>query len=268
MTILYSVELNQTKTMAKIALKKTELEEHLEEQIEFLLASCEDYDNGRHSEAKRIAATIRILFHDTGHSKSLLSQLGKKDASFFSSNLPILEQSLTSHSGLIMIGMKGKDTIYYPKLDEMSFSSTWLPFKEWWDEHVFMDGEGNKLSRYDLICYSTNQDGGAHVDPALDEVYYNLKKTNSLNTSIFDGDNHFPIPNPEKAAIRQIGHEVLKTLIVDYEKKQDTEVDVWLAGNAIVKGTNIPPIHKSRKIGRNEKCPCGSGYKYKFCHGK
>ena len=23
----------------------------------------------------------------------------------------------------------------------------------------------------------------------------------------------------------------------------------------------------SRKIGRNEKCPCGSGKKYKRCHG-
>ena len=51
---------------ARVKLKKTELEEHLKEQIEFLLASCEDYDNGRNSEAKRIAATLRILFHDTG----------------------------------------------------------------------------------------------------------------------------------------------------------------------------------------------------------
>ena len=25
---------------------------------------------------------------------------------------------------------------------------------------------------------------------------------------------------------------------------------------------------KSKKIGRNEKCPCGSGLKYKFCHGR
>ncbi|MBO54664.1 MAG: hypothetical protein CL886_03290 [Dehalococcoidia bacterium] len=25
---------------------------------------------------------------------------------------------------------------------------------------------------------------------------------------------------------------------------------------------------ENRKIGRNEKCPCGSGSKYKRCHGK
>ena len=25
---------------------------------------------------------------------------------------------------------------------------------------------------------------------------------------------------------------------------------------------------KKKKIGRNEMCPCGSGVKYKYCHGK
>ncbi len=29
-----------------------------------------------------------------------------------------------------------------------------------------------------------------------------------------------------------------------------------------------PFIRESRKIGRNEPCPCGSGKKYKQCHGK
>ncbi|WP_312354006.1 YecA family protein, partial [Aminipila sp.] len=28
------------------------------------------------------------------------------------------------------------------------------------------------------------------------------------------------------------------------------------------------PISKPKKIGRNEPCPCGSGKKYKFCHGR
>ena len=26
-------------------------------------------------------------------------------------------------------------------------------------------------------------------------------------------------------------------------------------------------LGKTRKIGRNDKCPCGSGKKYKKCHG-
>jgi preprotein translocase subunit SecA len=26
-------------------------------------------------------------------------------------------------------------------------------------------------------------------------------------------------------------------------------------------------VHKSEKVGRNDPCPCGSGKKYKKCHG-
>jgi preprotein translocase subunit SecA len=29
-----------------------------------------------------------------------------------------------------------------------------------------------------------------------------------------------------------------------------------------------PFVRDGRKIGRNEPCPCGSGKKYKQCHGK
>ena len=28
------------------------------------------------------------------------------------------------------------------------------------------------------------------------------------------------------------------------------------------------PIHVEKKVGRNDPCPCGSGKKYKNCHGK
>jgi len=27
-------------------------------------------------------------------------------------------------------------------------------------------------------------------------------------------------------------------------------------------------VRNERKVGRNEKCPCGSGKKFKHCHGK
>src|SRR5690606_11085489 len=28
------------------------------------------------------------------------------------------------------------------------------------------------------------------------------------------------------------------------------------------------PIRKEQSVGRNDECPCGSGLKYKYCHGK
>jgi preprotein translocase subunit SecA len=29
-----------------------------------------------------------------------------------------------------------------------------------------------------------------------------------------------------------------------------------------------PMIRSTQKVGRNDPCPCGSGKKYKHCHGK
>jgi len=31
---------------------------------------------------------------------------------------------------------------------------------------------------------------------------------------------------------------------------------------------NSQPVKAEKKVGRNEPCPCGSGKKYKQCHGK
>ncbi|MBE0654796.1 MAG: SEC-C domain-containing protein, partial [Bacteroidales bacterium] len=30
----------------------------------------------------------------------------------------------------------------------------------------------------------------------------------------------------------------------------------------------VAPVRVEKKVGRNEPCPCGSGKKYKNCHGK
>ena len=35
-----------------------------------------------------------------------------------------------------------------------------------------------------------------------------------------------------------------------------------------VKHSYIEPVRNPNKVGRNDLCPCGSGKKYKFCHGK
>ncbi len=39
-------------------------------------------------------------------------------------------------------------------------------------------------------------------------------------------------------------------------------------GSPADEGTPVPYVREGRKIGRNEPCPCGSGLKYKQCHGR
>jgi preprotein translocase subunit SecA len=40
------------------------------------------------------------------------------------------------------------------------------------------------------------------------------------------------------------------------------------AGSAAAGGTRETVVREGRKVGRNEPCPCGSGRKYKHCHGQ
>ena len=37
--------------------------------------------------------------------------------------------------------------------------------------------------------------------------------------------------------------------------------------NKKVKKDKVEKTNEFKKIGRNEKCPCGSGKKFKYCHG-
>ena len=58
----------------------------------------------------------------------------------------------------------------------------------------------------------------------------------------------------------------------DYSKyntqKQDMS-DIQRAGNKDTREQQVTqPIHVEKTVGRNDPCPCGSGKKYKNCHGK
>jgi hypothetical protein len=63
--------------MSKYCLTKEELANHLKEQIDFMIASAIQFDNGFEGEAKRLAIAIRILVHDTSRCSALLTQLNK-----------------------------------------------------------------------------------------------------------------------------------------------------------------------------------------------
>jgi uncharacterized protein YecA (UPF0149 family) len=57
------------------------------------------------------------------------------------------------------------------------------------------------------------------------------------------------------------------------DSARDTLIDVILDNRAYWFERSIPdptdPIRReSPKVGRNDACPCGSGKKYKHCHGR
>ena len=71
-----------------------------------------------------------------------------------------------------------------------------------------------------------------------------------------------------------IDNETLKTLSVVSINEQTTTADVTPEEPQEVQyqhsstDEDQPKPEKKEKIGRNEPCPCGSGKKYKQCHGK
>jgi hypothetical protein len=105
-----------------------------------------------------------------------------------------------------------------------------LPFQEWWNEIVFVDDQKQKMSRRDLVLALANQDGGAHVDPKLNETYARLSRHNSMGWTNSDGTTATAIPSAERAAMRQIAHELLATLDPSYRRKTGPLIsgdDLW-----------------------------------------
>jgi len=85
-------------------------------------------------------------------------------------------------------------------------------FSEWWEKVVIVDSNKNKFTRRELVLTLANKEGGAHVDPLIDEAYAELTRHNSVGWIVSDGKSEMPINDVELFSVRQIAHEVLKSL--------------------------------------------------------
>jgi hypothetical protein len=263
----------------KIKQTQEELKNQLNEQLEFLKMSAKAYDEGFVSEAKRMATTVRVLLHDTTQSHSLLSQLDLKNIKFYSARAEDLngdnnKSNTLSYHGLVGVSVGGENG-YVPHFDNVpGGSAAYVDFDRYWSETIFVDKEGNRHNRKDIILAVANQDGGSHVDPGLNENYAKLSRMNSLGWLAGDDKgNWVPVRGAELAAIRQVAHEMLRTLVPDYQiQKNVSNKSGFVIGGLSIKEQDDLPIGNSKKKfgkrGRNTLCPCGSGIKYKKCCGK
>ncbi len=200
----------------KIFQTEDELKDQLKDQIDFLIKSSKAYDEGFTSEAKRLATGIRVLLHDTQNLTSLLTLLKKNDILFYDTSLDYNQNSLLLTPGLIMLKMGPNGGEYVPPLGNgppTRYQKGKIPFTQWWNKIVLVDDKGNKLTRKDLVLTVCDKDGGAHVDPKLDEAYFALSRFNSLGWKYIKNDVEKDfVTRPELASIRQISYEVLKSL--------------------------------------------------------
>jgi len=73
---------------------------------------------------------------------------------------------------------------------------------------------------------------------------------------------HAPVPIPTRAPSTTID-----ALEREFQKKKKRELDLARAAGASVETNGATPRRTGEKVGRNDDCPCGSGKKYKKCHG-
>lgn len=257
--------------------ERVDLERQFAKQIGFLKRSAESYDNGFHDEAIRLAVVVRVLVHDTPKSISLLTQLCEKDRYYWDSRAAIDKKLFPeSDSCFVLVQADESGAKYLPVLERGPIPMFQSDFDGWWNGVVFIDSNGRKVTRKDLILTASNQDGGAHVDPSLDPVYADLSRGGSFGWAEIIGTEKRSLQGAELAAVRQIAHELLKTLVPDYAPMIPPLTGACIGfTNPDIPGLKLqiatPKVRaelERKGSGRNELCHCGSGKKYKKCHGR
>jgi preprotein translocase subunit SecA len=86
-----------------------------------------------------------------------------------------------------------------------------------------------------------------------------------------DGDEEDDDEEAQHAAVAEQQKRAAQSAVEDMTKKMQRDKEKELAGLQFVGGDGSAAVKKqvinSDKVGRNDPCPCGSGKKYKKCHG-
>lgn len=187
------------------------------EQINFLRSSASSFDNGNESEARRLAAVLRILFINSQNSNNLFEQLNLSSRlKMLNTVQPINPRNLPPTFGLVSIRMSADGARYVPFLENGPpvGASQLMPMNRWLSKPIGKRGS-RQWSRQQLITWVANRDGGAHIDPELDEEHFQLSRENGLGW-IFKTDDLEPqsvAGDFVLTSIRQIAYEVDKTVI-------------------------------------------------------
>ncbi|TQJ60466.1 hypothetical protein FBY30_2734 [Arthrobacter sp. SLBN-83] len=229
--------------MAKVRWTKASLAEAFREQMDFLETSAELYDQGKTSEAKRMAVVLRVLFRHYGNSHALLAQMGFLDdlklldtADLDSTVLRAGAMNIrlevetadgerlfakTRQDGLVeVVNQMGRPT-FVPPLAARRGSSRMLRFDPWWTGAVMDFPNNERFSRWNLVNMMANQDGGAHVDPkGIGSAYAAFRRTGHGSVWSNSGDvAALSLPDaqyfegdPSAASMRQIAYEVVTSL--------------------------------------------------------
>lgn len=195
--------------MAKKKLSRDQLIAHRNEHVDFLKSSAAAFDAGFTGEAKRMAVSLRVLLHETAASHSILAQLGERRRSMVDTAFPYDPRNLLTHHGLVGIRV-GQSASFCAHLDQTPVPGTAKKFSDWWERDIVVkDTQGLTYTRRRLVLHAANKDGGAHVDPVLDDDFEKLKSGAVIGWIKSTADGYKPIEDVIAHSIRQITYETL-----------------------------------------------------------
>lgn len=214
--IFPALELEITMARMKRAQRpKDELKRELVEQLQLLRHSCQAFDNGLEAVAKHISLSLRVLLHHHGQSRALLDQLGLRDGRYLTSASTLNPRNLLTECNLILMRADATGARYLPLIaaGALPFPLQGIPFVNWWNDPVLKDNRGRTFCRRELVLNVADTDGGAHVDPELEEAYMAISRENSLGWVFSTAAGASALEGrPELACMRQIAHELLSTI--------------------------------------------------------
>jgi hypothetical protein len=200
--------------MAVSKSKYIRLAEKFREQLRFIQRSCAAFDQGAEDEAIRLAQALRVVFHNTTQSTSLVTHLkfGAKHMLSSSRGHGDWQDYLS-----MQINLTSPQPVKALPLLGQQFKE--LTIDQWWRQEPVFVHKGQQYPRRRIILTAANQDGGAHVDDVLEKFYeylctgeHAIGITGNLE---FDGEPPFPqgvthfANNAHLALIRQFAHEAL-----------------------------------------------------------
>ncbi len=130
---------------------------------------------------------------------------------------------------------------------------------ESWKEH---------LRELDELKHSVQNAHYEQKDPLLIYKFesFNLFKQmiQKINTDVISFLMRANVPMQDGSQVKE-----QRARAVDRSKLKEQRNDLLSQANSNTQERQITqPIHVEKKVGRNDPCPCGSGKKYKNCHGQ
>ena len=200
-------------------LSKHELAEQFRIQIAKIKSLCDLYDNGDFHFAQEISVKLRLLFHNTANSKSLLKQLKLDHLTFVDTAGTYDSLNLVTHLGLTKMKKDISNWRHVPLGSDVKFKMA--SYDNWWDsKKIIVDELKKSFTRKKLVTEVADTDGGAHVDSSLTEDYYNLSRRNTAGYGIKINGEQVSLNDIVPPTIRQIAEETIQTFLnIDIEKE-------------------------------------------------